>query len=191
MPSRCSALQLDAMRLPRHLLTLSILALLMLLATPVRAELKLPEPQGLQKVGSGKLTWLGFHVYDASTWAGVPALPNDGTVPTPFALQIVYARNISAEDLVSATESAWDDLDLLDEKAVSWLPQLQRLWPNVKAGDTLVLHIDQNRNARFYYNGTDIGSIADAEFGPRFAAIWLHPDSSEATLRKQLLGQRS
>lgn len=165
--------------------------LLLLLAFSARAELRLPEPQGLQQIGSGTLRWLGFHVYDASTWAGVPALPQDGSVPAPFALQIVYAREISAEDLVSATESAWDDLGLLDDKASSWLPQLKTLWPDVKPGDTLVLHIDGARQARFYYNGKLLGSVADQEFGPRFAAIWLHPDSSESTLRRQLLGERS
>ncbi|HEX4909613.1 MAG TPA: chalcone isomerase family protein [Permianibacter sp.] len=165
--------------------------LLLLLAFSARAELRLPEPQGLQQIGSGTLRWLGFHVYDASTWADVPALPRDGSVPAPFALQIVYAREISAKDLVSATESAWDDLGLLDDKANSWLPQLQQLWPDVKPGDTLVLHIDDARQARFYYNGKLLGSVADQEFGPRFAAIWLHPDSSESTLRRQLLGERS
>lgn len=169
------------------LLTLALL----LPAFAARAELRVPEPQGLQQIGSGTLRWLGFHVYDASTWATAPSLPRDGSVPAPFALQIVYARAISADDLVSATESAWEDLDLLDAKATAWLPQLQQLWPDVKAGDTLVLHIDEARQARFYYNGELLGSVADAEFGPRFAAIWLHPDSSESTLRRQLLGERS
>lgn len=169
-----------------------LLALVLLLpAFAARAELRLPEPQGLQQIGSGTLRWLGFHVYDASTWAAVPALPRDGSVPAPFALQITYARAISVDDLVGATESAWEDLGLLDAKAATWLPQLKQLWPDVKAGDTLVLHIDQARQARFYYNGRLLGSVADAEFGPRFAAIWLHPDSSESTLRRQLLGERS
>ena len=175
-------------RLPRSLL----LALVLLLpAFAARAELRLPEPQGLQQIGSGTLRWLGFHVYDASTWATVPALPRDGSVPAPFALQITYARAISADDLVGATESAWEDLGLFDAKAMAWLPQLQQLWPDVKVGDTLVLHIDQAQQARFYFNGQLLGSVADTEFGPRFAAIWLHPDSSESTLRQQLLGGRS
>ena len=168
-----------------------LLALMTLIATSVQAELRVPASQGLQQIGSGTLRWLGFPVYAASTWASVPALPLDGSVPAPFALQIIYARNISADDLVSATESAWQDLGLLDDKAISWLPQLQQLWPDVKAGDSLVLHIDQHRQAHFYYNGTVIGRIADHEFGPRFAAIWLHPDSSEPVLRRQLLGERS
>ena len=163
----------------------------LLLAGTAHADLRLPEPQGLQQVGTGSLRWFGFDVYQASTWATTRSLPQDGSVPLPFALQIVYARAISAADLTAATEDAWQDLDLLDDQAKSWLPQLRQLWPDVKPGDSLVMLIEQNSNAVFYYNGQRLGDIADPLFGARFAAIWLHPNSSEPALRKQLLGTGS
>ena len=169
------------------MLLLSMLAL----SSAVSADLRLPDPQGLQQIGAGSLRWFGFHVYDASTWSTGSSLPRDGSIPLPFALQIVYARAISAADLTAATEDAWQDLALLDEQAKRWLPQLRQLWPDVKPGDSLVLHIDQHSNAVFYYNGQRLGSIPDPLFGARFAAIWLHPNSSEPDLRQQLLGAGS
>ncbi|NQD36860.1 hypothetical protein HPT27_07460 [Permianibacter sp. IMCC34836] len=168
----------------------SLLALCWLLAAlPAHAELNLPDRTGLQQVGAGTLRWLGFRVYDASTWATTAPLPSDGTVPTPFALQIIYAHDIDAADLVDATATAWQKLGLLDERAKNWLPGLRTLWPNVKAGDCLVLYVDANGNAGFYYNNQLLGRIDDPQFASRFAAIWLHPDSSEPTLRNQLLGK--
>lgn len=170
----------------------TLLALLLsLLASPLQADLQLPTASGLKAVGRGELRWFGFHVYDASTWAAQQSLPNDGSIPTPFALQIVYARSISARDLVRATETAWDELGLLDAQAKIWLPQLAKLWPNVAAGDCLVLHLDANGQSQFFYNGKLLGQLGDAEFARRFAAIWLHPDSSEPELRRQLLGKSS
>ncbi len=65
------------------------------------------------------------------------------------------------------------------------------MWPNVKAGDVLVLHINAEGNSSFYFNGTRLGQINEPAFGPRFAAIWLHPDSSEPSLRRQLLGHQT
>lgn len=167
------------------------LALLLLVTLSARADLQLPTGTDLHPIGAGTLRWFGFHVYDASTWAIKAPLPSDGTLPAPFALQIVYARDISAADLVQATESSWQKLGLLDDRAKGWLPELATLWPDVKAGDCLVLFVDADGKAAFYYNRRLLGSIADGQFAERFAAIWLHPNSSEPALRQRLLGHSS
>lgn len=173
-----------------HRLTWPLLGMLtcLLWTSGLRAELRIPHHEGLQEIGAGTLRWLGFHVYDASTWAKQDSLPTDGSVPKPFALQIIYARAIRASDLLDATETAWRGLSLFDAQAIRWLAALKRLWPDVKAGDSLVLHIDEHGRSLFYYNSRPLGGIEEPEFGSRFAAVWLHPDSDERELRRQLLG---
>jgi hypothetical protein len=170
-----------------------VLASVLVAQSVTAATLQIPATRSelLQQVGSGRLRWFGFHVYDASTWAAQATLPVDGSISPPFALQLVYARAISARDLVQATATAWDDLDLLDDRAKQWLPLLAQFWPDVKAGDCLVLLVDQQQQVQFFYNGKLLGIFGDIDFARRFAAIWLHPDSSEPALRRQLLGSES
>ncbi len=157
-------------------------------ANAAQASLQVPNAQSLQQIGAGSLRKFGFHIYDASTWASTSSLPLDGSVAPPFALQIVYARRIEASDLVDATADAWMELKLFDADAKRWLQQVARLWPDVEAGDCLTLYVDDSGSATFYFNGRTLGHIHDPGFGPRFAAIWLHPNSREPSLRAQLLG---
>jgi len=175
--------------MPLHASTLSLARPSATASANNRLQVDTGEP--LRHVGEGRLRKFGFHVYDASTWATHSPLPPDGRVQGPFVLQLVYARDIDAADLVDATRDAWSTLGLLDTDAERWLLTLASLWPDVSAGDCLALQLESNGVSRFWFNGKPLGAIADVTFGPRFAAIWLHPDSPEPSLRAKLLGGRA
>ncbi|MEI8646244.1 chalcone isomerase family protein [Pseudoalteromonas sp. Hal040] len=40
----------------------------------------------------------------------------------------------------------------------------------------------------FYFNDKELGQIDDKRFADNFLAIWLSADTSEPSLRKQLIG---
>ena len=78
-------------------------------------------------------------------------------------------------------------MGITEEKYQRYLPILQRLWPNIKDGDSLSLLIYQGRSV-FYFNNQYQGVIDDPEFGEIFLAIWLSDRTSQPSLRNELLG---
>lgn len=54
---------------------------------------------GAQVIGSGEFRKYGFDVYSARLWSTSRPLASD----QPFALELIYQRNISREDLVNAS----------------------------------------------------------------------------------------
>ena len=61
------------------------------------------------------------------------------------------------------------------------------MWPNIVNGDSLALLI-QNDKSTFYFNDRHLGVIEDANFGQLFIDIWLSQNTSQPTLRIELLG---
>ncbi len=170
-----------------------VLYLFLFCSVAVADTLLLPAPlDQLSLIGQGRLRYFGFHVYDASTWSidGKPIASID-SVPTPFALQIRYAREIKADDLINKTREAWQDLRLRLSASSEWLTQLRALWPDVKEGDVIVCYVDDDQRASFYVNGKLAGTMDSTSFTSAFLAIWLHEQAEFAELQKQLSGQGS
>jgi hypothetical protein len=146
----------------------------------------------LVEVGSGEMRWLGMEIYRARLLSGEGRF--DGMVASgPLALAIEYRRNISSERLVRTTEREWDrlgrELGLADRSVVSaWLKELAVIWPDVSPGDRITALVEPGGATHFYGNAGLLGSIPDPEFGPAFLGIWLHPDTTAASLRDGLLG---
>jgi hypothetical protein len=163
-----------------------------LLWTEAKASSDAAPLDALVEVGSGEMRWLGMEIYRARLLSGEGRF--DGTDASgPLALAIEYRRNISSERLVRTTEREWDRLGrvlgLADRAVVAaWLKELAVIWPDVSPGDRITALVEPGGATHFYGNAGLLGSIPDPEFGPAFLGIWLHPDTTAASLRAGLLG---
>ncbi len=139
--------------------------------------------------GSGRLRVFGFSVYEARLWTA-PQFQPERFGAHPFALEILYARTISASMLTDATLKQMQALDAPSGVRQSeWLQALQGAFPDVKAGDRLTgVHLP-DKGLRLYFNGQLHKSIDDAMLSESFFAIWLSPATQEPRLRAQLLGR--
>jgi hypothetical protein len=137
-------------------------------------------------VGSGQMQFLLWSVYDATLYAP----QGHWRAQPPYALTLRYHRAFQGADI--ATRSAHEIEQLSQTTAASlqrWKQQMQDLFPDVQPTDTITGVYTTSGAAIFYHNGKRLGQIADPEFSRRFFGIWLHPDTSEPELRRQLLGQ--
>ena len=76
-----------------------------------------------------------------------------------------------------------------EAQSQGWLAAMERVFPDVSAGDRLTgVHLP-GRGAQFYANGKLRGEIADPEFAFLFFGIWLSDKTSAPKLRLTLLGQ--
>jgi hypothetical protein len=137
--------------------------------------------------GSGKLTFLRLHVYDARLWVQNNFNP-ENFEQQALALELEYARSIKGEliaerSLVEMRKHA----DLSPEKADLWLSDMKNIFPDVAAGDRITGIQFPGESTRFYVNGKLRGEVRDAEFTRAFFSIWFSPRTSEPKLRLALL----
>lgn len=138
----------------------------------------------LREVGSGRLRYLGFHVYDARLWSVAGAFDLD----TRFALGLRYARTFKGGEIASRSAQEIRSLGAATEPQINrWLQQMRDVFVDVGAGDELIGVHDPAIGARFYLNGRRLGEIAEPSFARAFFAIWLDPKTSAPQLRAALL----
>ena len=139
------------------------------------------KPAKLQ--GSGKLTWWGFHVYDAFFY-------RSGSVHSPeFALDLRYHRALSGHAIADRSVEEMKRLGVADAKAQIWGKELASFLPNVEPGQNLTAIYLPKQGTTFYYEGKPIAQIPGADFSKAFFGIWLDPKTSAPKLREQLLGK--
>lgn len=132
--------------------------------------------------GSGEMRWLGISLYQATLYVA----GNDAG-QAPLALRLEYRRDIPGARLVQASMEEMRRLGADPARLPDWEAQLQRLFPDVRKGDTITGVRVPGRGVRFFHQDLLRGEVSDAEFGRWFFAIWLHPDSRSPALRSQLL----
>ncbi len=148
-----------------------------------------PLPRDWPLVGEAQLSVLWWDIYRARLFHPDHARPHQSPWMTqPLLLELTYQRDISAAQLLRETESQLQPFSSGEQRR-QWLPQLARLWPDVRKGDQLSLFTDAGGAAWFYANGTALGSISDPEFAPAFLSIWLAPDSQFPELARALRGE--
>lgn len=162
-----------------------ILLLLLLLSSQIAAAKINHATKNMQMVGEATLSVLFWDIYHSQLFT-----PNGNyqTGDYPLALNIHYLRDIDAQDLLERTVQEWDKLGFKATQYQAWVKQLQQIWPNIKQGDQLTLHITAAQQSDFYFNQNKIGSVQDQRFGQQFVAIWLDEKCSFPHIRKQLLG---
>jgi len=139
-----------------------------------------------QPLGGGDLTWFGLRIYNATLWAA--QRPFDGT--QPFALQLSYYRSIRRTRLVS---TSMDEIRRLNHSVPAatlarWQGLLANTFVDVVAGDQLVGVYQPGRGMQLYDSHHLLAQLDDAELARAFFDIWLHPDTRDQGLRRQLLG---
>jgi hypothetical protein len=158
-----------------------------------RSELTAPpelaqELPGAHWRGGGAMRFMGVRVYEARLWAPAPVLGD--AARHPLALELVYARTIKADLIVSSSLREMQRVgSVTPEQAARWSQAMAPLFPNIQPGDRLTGVQRPGQSARFYFNGTLRGEVADADFTRLFFGIWLSPRTSDPQLRSQLLGQ--
>ena len=152
---------------------------------PAQATTGMPS---LKAVGGGLLRIFGFQVYNAYLWT-----PEGSTFDQakPYVLDIHYLRTSSARQLAERSIDEMRGQGTGSEAVYAkWITEMQRVFPDVKEGDRLIGVATPTRTAKFFYNGTYRGEVADAAFTEAFFGIWLNEKSSQPGLRERLLGKR-
>ncbi|MDT0583192.1 chalcone isomerase family protein [Brumicola blandensis] len=146
------------------------------------AERYIPEAEA---VGEARLKIMFWKIYDAK----LVASKGQWQANSPFALSLTYLRDFDGEDIASRSVDEMRDIGYEDEvELAKWYEQMRSVFPNVKEGENITGVLDTKKHTHFYYQGKLIGSIDDISFGQSFFDIWLHKNTSEPEMRKQLLG---
>lgn len=137
-----------------------------------------------EKVGESSFSILVLDVYDIALYASNGKWQKD----KPYALSVRYHVEIEAKDII---ERSIDEMRRQNPDPVKlgvWAEKLRAFFPKVERGTVLAaLHIPGRRTV-FYKNGSQIGVIDDPQFGPVYMGIWLDENTSEPSLRAELLG---
>lgn len=157
---------------------------LVLASAVAQARLPVPDGERWQLQGSGEMRWFGFAIYGAKLWRSGQQWQNDA----PYALELTYRRNISAEQLVNTSVDEIVRLGEKDEQRLrQWRIALMKVFPSVREGDTIIGLHEPGNGARFFFNGKPTGSLDDANLAAAFFAIWLDPRTKAPDLRARLL----
>ena len=139
------------------------------------------KPAKLQ--GSGKLTWWGLHVYDASFY-------RSGNLNSQeFALDLRYQKSLNGNAIANRSADEMKKIGVPETQAQIWGKQLATFMPNVEPGQNITAIYLPKQGTTFYYEGKPIALIPGADFSKAFFGIWLDPKTSAPKLREQLLGQ--
>lgn len=143
--------------------------------------------QGKAVVGQARLRVWGFQIYDATLYAP-PGFDPQRFGAQRFALELAYLRAFEGGDIAQRSIDEMRQLSTLDDAtAARWLAAMQRLFPDVKAGDRITgVHVP-GTGARFYLNGRPLGAVDDDAFSRQFFGIWLSPRTSQPAMRETLL----
>ncbi|WP_062310843.1 chalcone isomerase family protein [Polynucleobacter sinensis] len=133
--------------------------------------------------GSGKLTWWGFHIYDAAFYRA------SNMNSTEFALDLRYRKSFSGTAIADRSVEEMRKLGVPEAQAQNWGKQLATFLPNVEPGQNLTAIYAPKQGTTFYFEGKPLAQISGAEFPKAFFGIWLDPKTSAPKLREQLLGQ--
>lgn len=177
----------------RHLLPTKLIRLILscLMLASIHTALAQEIPQHVQKAlpdarlaGKGGFTWFGLSIYDATLYVGAQGYAPDQR----FALDLRYARSLHGARIAKASIEQMEKVGVgTAAQHAQWLTRMQAVFPDVQEGTHLTAIFTPQAATRFFRDGQPLTEIADPEFGPAFAAIWLSPATTAPKLRTQLL----
>lgn len=137
------------------------------------------------KVGQARMEYLFWDVYDATLFT-----PSGAYTPkqAPVKFTLTYLRDFEAKDIVKATNEQWQHLGKA-ELSDRYANTLLNIWPDIKKGESLTLLKSPQGQSIFFHNDREIGRIDDTNFADDFLAIWLSEETSEPSIRAELLGK--
>ena len=153
--------------------------------TPTASHAQLP---GSRLQGQGLLRYLGLRVYQARLWT-LPGFRATQALEQPLVLELEYLRNLKGAAIAERSLQEMRRVGPIDEaQGQRWLAEMQRLFPDVQAGDRVSGVLLPGQGARFWLNQKLLGQIDEPQFARLFFGIWLAPATSEPDLRTALLG---
>jgi len=136
------------------------------------------------KVGEARMEYLFWDVYDATLYTPTGSYTAN---QAPVKFTLTYLRDFDAKDIVKATNEQWQHLGK-PQLTARYADKLLAIWPDIKKGESLTLLTDEQGHSTFFHNDNQIGRIEDDTFAEDFLAIWLSENTSEPSIRNQLLG---
>lgn len=147
-----------------------------------------PQLPGSRLLGQATLRYFGLRVYNAQLWT-LPDFRVSQAAEQALVLELEYLRDLKG---AAIAERSLQEMrragPLAEAQAQRWLAEMQRLFPDVKAGERITGQHLPGQGARFWHNGRAVGQIEDAAFARLFFGIWLAPTTSEPDMRQALLG---
>lgn len=138
----------------------------------------------LQARGQAPYRHWWVHVYDATLWSPGAQWPAAGA----FALDLRYAIDLKGADIAARSVQEMRRLGSGDAAQLArWSRAMERIFPDVRAGERLVGVAIPGREARFYDGRRLVGVVEDAAFVTAFFGIWLDARTSAPELRRKLL----
>lgn len=150
-----------------------------------------PDSSTLKLVGKGRFKFAFWSIYDAELYTPSGLYrDNDNVVRNlPLYLKLTYLRAIEKQDLVDNTFDQWRKQKLNPDDMAEFRDVLLGIWPDVKESDSLAIEVTAS-GSQFYFNNKAIGPALSKQFGEFFSGIWLAKNSTEPTLRQQLIGSQ-
>ena len=148
-----------------------------------------PELPGSRLQGEATLRYFGLRIYHARLWT-LPEFRDRQPTEQPLVLELEYLRDLKGQAIAERSLQEMRRAgDISEAQAQRWLAEMQRIFPDVKAGDRISGQHLTGQGARFWHNGRPAGQIDDATFARLFFGIWLAPTTSDPDMRLALLGQ--
>lgn len=160
------------------------------LALPLAAQAQTapPELAGWSLRGRGRMRFLGLRIYDIELWSPEP-VNAERWAEQPLALVLHYARSLKGHLIAERSLTEMRRQGPLDEaEAQRWLQAMRDAFPDVNEGQRLSGRHDPERGASFWFQGAPRPGLRETAFSRRFFGIWLSAQTSEPSLRAQLLG---
>lgn len=154
--------------------------------TPAAGPVLSASLQDQARMGTARLRYWGFDVYDASLY--VPrGFDVNRFEEQRFGLELSYLRGFKGADIAERSIEEMKGLATLEPaQAERWRSAMSALFPDVQRGDRLTgVHVPGS-GARFYLNGRWLGEVADDAFSRLFFGIWLSPRTSQPRMRAEL-----
>ena len=154
-------------------------------APPAELQARMP---ALTLSGQSTLRFWGFDVYTARLWVA-PGFQPQAYERHAFALELVYQRSLSGEDITQRSLTEMRRQPGADPTLLkSWEAGLRAAIPDVRKGDRLIGLHAPGAGTTFLFNGKPSGAMSEANFARLFFGIWLAPETSEPPMRAALLG---
>ncbi len=148
-----------------------------------------PQLAGSRLQGQATLRFVGLRIYHARLWT-LSDFRSDKLGEQPLVLELDYLRDLKGSAIAERSLQEMRRVGSVSEaQGQRWLEQMQRIFPDVKAGDRLTGQLLPGQGAAFWHNGRPAGRVPEAEFATLFFGIWLSPATSEPDMRLALLGQ--
>ncbi len=151
----------------------------------LRASTSIPGLENPSEIGAATLNFFGFTVYRGRLFTEDG---RDFAPGVPVALEIIYNRTFTAEQMLDTTRSELARVEPGQPDQDVIVDRLAECFRDVSRGDQFLAASDNPDRLRLWLNGTLTCEVEGNEIGQRFLSIWLSDNSRFPRLSRQLRG---